>query len=247
MLIWPWEDRNRRFSWLKASAFALMLLPAIRTAYLVGAGDYGSALTVVLEGLTYWSGVWATVILLMALAVTPAATIFRWPAVIDVRRMIGVSALVYTIAHMVIYFAFRHWDFAYIVNDMTTRVTLIVATASTVGLIVLGATSVDAAVRYMGARNWQRLHTTNYVISEENLRLYPPDGSGLYSDLNYRGRHLQLQFTVEDQGVFTMPWTATITYGRPLGVWREIVCAENPRKYGTEKDAAVPTADRPDF
>jgi sulfoxide reductase heme-binding subunit YedZ len=79
--------------------------------------------------------------------------------------MIGVSALVYTIAHMVIYFAFRHWNFAYIVNDMTTRVTLIVATASTVGLIVLGATSVDAAVRYMGARNWQRLHATNYVIS----------------------------------------------------------------------------------
>jgi sulfoxide reductase heme-binding subunit YedZ len=165
MLIWPWEDRNRRFSWLKASAFALMLLPAIRSAYLVGAGNYGSSLTVVLEGLTYWSGVWATVILLMALTVTPAAAIFRWPAVIDVRRMIGVSALVYTIAHIVIYFAFRHWDFAYIVNDMTTRVTLIVATASTVGLIALGATSVDAAVRYMGARNWQRLHTTNYVIS----------------------------------------------------------------------------------
>jgi len=165
MLIWPWEDRNRRFSWLKASAFALMLLPAIRSAYLVGAGDYGSSLTVVLEGLTYWSGVWATVILLMALAVTPCAAIFRWPAVIDVRRMIGVSALVYTIAHIVIYFAFRHWDFAYIVNDMTTRLTLIVATVSTVGLIVLGATSVDAAIRYMGAKNWQRLHTTNYVIS----------------------------------------------------------------------------------
>src|SRR5262249_19537962 len=28
-LIWPWQDRNRRFSWLKASAFALVLLPAI--------------------------------------------------------------------------------------------------------------------------------------------------------------------------------------------------------------------------
>src|SRR5215831_14458701 len=81
MLIWPWEDRNRRFSWLKASSFALMLLPAVRSAYLVGAGDYGNSLTVVLEGLTYWSGVWATVILLMALAVTLFATIFRWPAV----------------------------------------------------------------------------------------------------------------------------------------------------------------------
>ena len=48
---------------------------------------------------------------------------------------------------------------------MMTRLTLIVATLSTIGLIVLGATSVDAAVRSMGARNWQRLHSTNYVIS----------------------------------------------------------------------------------
>ena len=163
-LIWPWQDRNRRFSWLKAATFALMLAPAIRTAYLVGIGDYG-ILPIALGGLTYWSGVWATVILLMALAVTPAATIFRWPALIDVRRMIGVTALVYTIAHMVIYFAFRRWDLAIIANDMMTRLTLVVATLSTVGLIVLGATSVDAAVRSMGARNWQRLHTTNYVIS----------------------------------------------------------------------------------
>src|SRR5258708_14350727 len=164
-LIWPGQDRNRQFSWLKASPFALMLFPAIRTAYLVGIGDYGTAWPIALGGLTYWSGVWATIILLMALAVTPAATIFRWPALIDVRRMIGVTALVYTIAHMVIYFALRRWDFAFIANDMTTRLTLILATLSTIGLIVLGATSVDAAIRYMGAKNWQRLHITNYVIS----------------------------------------------------------------------------------
>ena len=48
---------------------------------------------------------------------------------------------------------------------MMTKLTLILATVSTIGLIVLGATSVDAAVRSMGAKNWQRLHTTNYVIS----------------------------------------------------------------------------------
>ena len=163
--IWPWEDRNRRFSWLKASAFALMLFPAIRTAYLVSAGEYGTAAPIVLGGLTFWSGVWATVILLMALAVTPAIVIFRWPALVDVRRMVGVTALVYTIAHIIIYFAFRHWDFAFIVNDVTTRLTLILATLSTIGLIVLGATSVDAAIAYMGAKNWQRLHTTTYIIS----------------------------------------------------------------------------------
>src|SRR5579872_4172420 len=67
------------------------------------------------------------------------------------------------------------------------------------------------------------------------------------NDLSYRGTYMQLRFTVEDPGVFTMPWAATVTYGRPKGEWLENVCAENPFKYGTEKDADVPTAHTPDF
>jgi hypothetical protein len=66
-------------------------------------------------------------------------------------------------------------------------------------------------------------------------------------DPNYRGKALQLQFTVEDKGVFTTAWSATKTYRRVFRDWPENVCAENPHKYGTEKDAAVPTADKPDF
>jgi hypothetical protein len=65
---------------------------------------------------------------------------------------------------------------------------------------------------------------------------------------------MQLEFTVEDAGVFTMPWTATITYRRPLHTeWEEFVCAENVHEYYaghayySEKDATVPTADKPDF
>src|ERR1700694_3018675 len=64
-LIWPWQDRNRRFSRLKASTFALMLFPAVRTAYLLGIGDYG-LLSMALPGLVYSSGVWATALLLIA-------------------------------------------------------------------------------------------------------------------------------------------------------------------------------------
>ena len=66
-------------------------------------------------------------------------------------------------------------------------------------------------------------------------------------DPNYRGKYLQLSITVEDRGVFTTPWSATVTYGRPLGEWLENVCADNPRKYGTEQDAQVPTAEMADF
>ena len=90
-LIWPWQDRQRRFSWLKASVFALVLLPGIRLTYQTATGEFG-LLAMAFGGLTYWSGVWATVVLLMALAVTPVIVVFRWPALVDVRRMIGVMA-----------------------------------------------------------------------------------------------------------------------------------------------------------
>jgi hypothetical protein len=74
--------------------------------------------------------------------------------------------------------------------------------------------------------------------AKENWRAQPPP--------NYRGNYLQLRFTVEDEGAFTTPWTATMTYGRSRGDWAEAVCAENIQWY-SGKDAAVPQAPKPDF
>jgi hypothetical protein len=67
-------------------------------------------------------------------------------------------------------------------------------------------------------------------------------------DPEYKGKGLQLLFTVEDEGVFTMLWSATITYRRPLvSEWQEYVCTENRHEYYNGKDSDVPTADKPDF
>src|SRR6266436_85150 len=63
---------------------------------------------------------------------------------------------------------------------------------------------------------------------------------------NSRGKYLQLQFTVEDKGVFATPWTATMTYGNNPDAWMEQVCAENIWWY-PGKDADVPRAAKPDF
>jgi sulfoxide reductase heme-binding subunit YedZ len=161
-LIWPWQDRERGFSWLKAGTFALMFVPAIWLLYQFGTDQFGP---VPLGAMTYWSGVWATALLLLALAITPALTIVRWGRLMIVRRMIGVTALAYSIAHIIIYFALRFWNFAFIANEMVTRLSLIVATVSTIGLIALGATSLDAAVQRMGAKGWQRLHNTIYAFT----------------------------------------------------------------------------------
>jgi sulfoxide reductase heme-binding subunit YedZ len=199
-LIWPWQDRNRNFSWAKAGAFALVLLPAVRFIDQFATADYG-LLSMEIGNLTYWSGVWATVVLLMALAVTPALTVFRWRALVDVRRMIGVTALVYTLVHIVFYFALRSWNFSLILNETVTRLTLVLATLSTIGLVVLGATSLDAAIRYLGARNWQRLHNTNYVIS----------GLAILHVVLARGTYLE-QYLLTGIFVWLMAWRVLARY-----------------------------------
>jgi len=45
------------------------------------------------------------------------------------------------------------------------RPSLILATLATLGLIALGATSLDTIVERMGARGWQRLHNIVYVTA----------------------------------------------------------------------------------
>jgi hypothetical protein len=48
--------------------------------------------------------------------------------------------------------------------------------------------------------------------AKEIFQLLQVGDAPLRADPNYRGKHLQLQFTVEDEGVFKMPWSATVTY-----------------------------------
>jgi hypothetical protein len=82
----------------------------------------------------------------------------------------------------------------------------------------------------------------------ENNRLRGAGGdANVAIDPDYRGKGLQLQFTVEDEGVFTMPWSATVTYRRAVDLIPENVCAENLRGTYVTKDSAVPRADKPDF
>jgi hypothetical protein len=95
----------------------------------------------------------------------------------------------------------------------------------------------------------ERYRLLDYEAAKEGLERdakenFRPGGA---IDRNYRGKHLQLQFTVEDDGVFTTPWTATITYGRGSDEWPETVCAENIHQYYFNTDSKVPTADKPDF
>jgi hypothetical protein len=79
----------------------------------------------------------------------------------------------------------------------------------------------------------------------ENFQFANPD-NGPAIDANYRGKGLQIQVTVADEGAFTMPWSATVTLRRALDERLELVCADNILWY-PGMHSAVPTADKLDF
>ena len=96
----------------------------------------------------------------------------------------------------------------------------------------------------------ERYRLIDYADAKEALeRNEKENARGVYSDFdpNYRGKVLQLHFTVEDEAVFTMPWTATITYRPASGSWTDLICAENLREPTAQRESAVPTANKPDF
>jgi hypothetical protein len=73
--------------------------------------------------------------------------------------------------------------------------------------------------------------------------LWRPQGPMNTKD--YQDKYLQVRFTVEDPGAFTMPWTTSIIYQRDRLEWPEVVCAEN--RFGFEGEAHVPHATKVDF
>ena len=67
-------------------------------------------------------------------------------------------------------------------------------------------------------------------------------------------RTLEVQFTVDDPGAFTMPWSARARFRARPPIFEEQVCAENNRFVGLVFDGGrptttvyTPTAAKPDF
>jgi hypothetical protein len=81
--------------------------------------------------------------------------------------------------------------------------------------------------------------------AKEHLQFTNPD-NGPVVDPNYKGGGLQIHVTIQDEGAFTKPWTATVTLRRALDERLELVCAENPQWYPGIQ-SAIPVAEKPDF
>lgn len=164
----PWLDRAGRLSWLKLATFLACIAPACELAIAYKLDALGAKpITALIHG----TGEWAIRFLLASLAITPLRRIADWPRLILLRRMLGVTAMAYALAHLALYVVDQNFDLAKVVSEIALRIYLTIGFVGLVGLIALGATSTDAAIRNMGP-NWHRLHRLVYTIMVLGLAHY---------------------------------------------------------------------------
>ena len=64
------------------------------------------------------TGLWAIRFLMIALAVTPARAVFDRPRVILLRRMLGLTALAYAVAHFCLYIVDQHFSLVTVASEI---------------------------------------------------------------------------------------------------------------------------------
>ncbi len=158
---WPWNDRSGRFSPFKLVTLGVELAPALWIACAFAAGRLGAR--PILEA-NHQTGLWATRFLLLTLTLTPARAILNWHRVVLIRRQLGLTALFYALAHLVLYAWDQQWNPVTVAMEILRRFYLEVGFVALVGLAVLGVTSTDRALRRLG-HAWKRLHRLVYLLA----------------------------------------------------------------------------------
>ncbi len=157
----PWNDRAGRLSPLKLAVFLLAFAPGLWIAYRWNAGQLGGKpLTQALHGV----GDWSVRILVLSLAITPLRRIGLWPKLFLLRRIVGLTALAYALAHVVLYVVDQNYDLVKVASEIWLRFYLTIGFVALLGLCILGATSTDGMVRRLG-KAWPRLHRSTYAIA----------------------------------------------------------------------------------
>src|SRR5207248_2512930 len=158
-----WRDRRGRLSVLRIITLALLVMP-------IGLAIWG-ALTETrfdarpLNDLIHRAGYWTLVFVLISLAITPLRRVARYGQLVDVRRMIGVGAFCYAVAHILLFIADQMFDLVKVATEIVLRLYLTIGFISLVGLTALAITSTDRMVRRLGGQRWNRLHRIVYGIA----------------------------------------------------------------------------------
>jgi sulfoxide reductase heme-binding subunit YedZ len=151
--------------YIKPALFIVCLFPFIRLvlgAFRVAGFDLG---TNEVETVQDTLGQWGLRFLLITLAITPLRDWFKAPWLIQLRRMLGLYAFFYVLAHFLTWLILDqgiYW--AGILEDIGKRPFITIGFIALLLLIPLAVTSTNGMMRRLGKR-WKMLHRLVYVIT----------------------------------------------------------------------------------
>ena len=156
----PWRDRRGRFLPFKTAVLASLFIPGILYTMWLATGALGGR--PVIQAI-HGTGLWAIRFLLISLAITPFARALDWPALLLVRRNVGVAAACYAVAHLCLYIVDQNFKLLTVISEIALRFYLTIGFVALLVLLALAVTSTDGWVRKLG-RNWKRLHRLAYPL-----------------------------------------------------------------------------------
>jgi sulfoxide reductase heme-binding subunit YedZ len=152
----------RRVGYAKPLVFLLALYPVYLWLWL----GFTDGLTAnPPEYLIRSSGIWALVALCLTLAVTPLRRLLKQPALVRLRRMLGLFAFFYTCLH---FLGWAWWErggsFASMWHDIVQRPFIAIGMLALLPMLAMALTSTRGWIRRLG-HNWRRLHYAIYPIA----------------------------------------------------------------------------------
>jgi sulfoxide reductase heme-binding subunit YedZ len=163
-------DVAQQYRWLvKPLVFAACAAPAVLmtlAAFGLGPMDLGAD---PVRRLEHACGITALNLLLITLAVTPVRQLTGWNHLLRLRRMLGLFAFFYALAHFSVYLTLDQWfDLKAVGEDIVKRPWITIGMLALVLLVPLAVTSTNGMMRRLG-RRWTRLHRLVYVITALGL------------------------------------------------------------------------------
>ena len=147
----------------KPLLFALCLLPLAWLLYGAVADTLGANPA---EALIRGTGDWVLRLLCLTLAVTPLRQWTGRPELARFRRMLGLFTFFYLVLHFLSYaWLDMGFDPHQIARDIPKRPFALVGFAAFLLMLPLAATSFNRAIKALGAKRWQTLHKSVYVIA----------------------------------------------------------------------------------
>lgn len=138
------------------------LIPALLMAWDWRQGRLGAN---PVEFVTRATGVMTLVFLALTLLVTPLRKLAGWNWLLKHRRMLGLYAFWYGLAHLLTYVGFdRGLKIGTIPGDVWQRPFIAFGMLGFLLLMPLAVTSTNAMIKRLGGKKWTRLHRLTYFV-----------------------------------------------------------------------------------